>query len=111
MYSIDVNKQIVSVNKYKTAIAETVGVRTVAFNFDSSWDNLTVYGCFKNSNIAKECRVELSAIDEVEIPYEVLSVGGTLYVGALGVNNDGVVKPTIWCEMATVINGVPTNIK
>ena len=110
MYSIDVNEQIVSVNKYKTAIAETIGVRTVAFSFDSSWDDLTVYGCFKNSNIAKECRVELSSADEVEIPYEVLSVGGTLYVGALGVNNDGVVKPTIWCAMANVINGVPTNI-
>lgn len=110
MYSIDVNEQIVSVNKYKTAIAETVGVRTVSFNFDSSWDGLTVYGCFKNSNIAQEYRVELSSADEVEIPYEALSVGGVLYVGALGVNDDGVVKPTIWCQMANVINGVPTNI-
>lgn len=110
MYLINVNEQIVSVNRCQTDVAKTVGIKRVAFDFDNSWDGLKMFACFKNSNIDKECRVEIAFPYEVEIPQEVLSISGTLYVGALGVNDKGTVKPTIWCMLSNVVNGVPTNV-
>ena len=109
MYTIKINGQIVSVNKYKTTVAKSVKVSKVAFDFDESWDNLSIFACFRNANIGKEYTVQMTKPYEVDIPWEVLDVAGKLEVGALGLNANGIVKPTIWCTIADVVNGVSTD--
>ena len=109
MYTIKINGQIVSVNKYKTTVAKSVKVSKVAFDFDESWDNLSIFACFRNANIGQEYTVQITKPYEVDIPWEVLQVAGKLEVGALGLNNDGIVKPTIWCTISDIVNGVSTD--
>lgn len=109
MYTIKINGQIVSVNKYKTTVAKSVKVSKVAFDFDESWDNLSIFACFRNANIKQEYTVQMTKPYEVDIPWEVLSVAGKLEVGALGLNDGGIVKPTIWCTISDIVNGVSTD--
>ena len=109
MYTIKINGQIVSVNKYKTTVAKSVKVSKVAFNFDESWNDLSIFACFRNANIGQEYTVQMTKPYEVDIPWEVLQVAGKLEVGALGLNEGGIVKPTIWCTISDIVNGVSTD--
>ena len=109
MYTIKINGQFISVDKYKTTVVKSVKVSKVAFDFDESWKDLNVFACFKNSNIGNEYIIKITEPYETEIPWEVLEVAGKLEVGALGLNDNGIVKPTIWCAVSDIVNGVSTD--
>lgn len=109
MNTVKIKGQILSNSNYKTITAESIGIETVAFEFDDSWNGLSIFACFKNSNIDQEYHIKMSEPYEVKIPWEVMSVCGVIYIGVLGFKGTEIVKPTIWRAAADVVKGVSPN--
>lgn len=107
MYKIKVAGQVFSYTPIGTSVAESINTEFVEFVFDSAWDNLIKYACFKNSKVDKEYHILLNETNTCAVPWEVLAEPGLLYVGALGTNEEGaVVQPTIWVQISKVVDGV-----
>lgn len=86
----------------------SVGINSVEFTFDSSWDGLSRVAVFK-SNAGERSKV-LDETNTCTIPHEVLAPGAahsTLYAGVYGtqiVNGETIIsRPTIWAVAAGCI--------
>lgn len=112
MYRVEITGQAVrTVNRKDdgNSVLGTVGVEQVQFIFDKSWDGLTKFACFKNTGRPRrqqEFQLVLPEDGVVTIPWEMYTHSGNLYVGALGMKGEQVVKPTVWTLMNTVHKGV-----
>lgn len=106
MYKIKVIDQSFSVAKVESSVVGSVGVERAIFEFDSSWTGLQVFAAFKNSSENREYHILLDDSLECTIPWEVYSKTGDLLIGALGLRDDRVVKPTLWGKVSTISSGV-----
>lgn len=107
MFNISIKGNSFTVSRVATVVEDSVATEQVSFSFDDSWQGLTKWACFKNNDT--ELHVLMQTDDEViTVPWEVMADIGTLYIGALGMKGDTVVKPTIWGEVARVVEGVST---
>lgn len=103
MITLKVTDQgISSVSESLRSVVGSVNVERVKFEFDESWSDLTRFACFRNK---VEFHVLLDDSNECNIPWEVLTNEGTLCVGALGMDGDTVVKPTLWVKYSDVFIG------
>lgn len=103
MITLKVTDQgISSVSESLRSVVGSVNVERVKFEFDESWSGLTRFACFRNK---VEFHVLLDDSNECNIPWEVLTNEGTLCVGALGMDGDTVVKPTLWVKYSDVFIG------
>ena len=106
---ITIKDQTPLCSEYKVIVVGSVGIEKVNFELDETWENLQVFACFKNSNLKEEYSQFLSNSNEVYIPWEVLTVPGTLFIGVLGMDGERIIKPTIWKEVAKVREGTSTD--
>ncbi len=98
-YSVDSVK--ITLTEDETLVAGSVGVHYAEFTFDESWDGYAKTAVFRNGNITVEAVV---ALGKCEIPWEVLSDAGLLYVGIRGELGDKQ-RPTLWAARKTVHEG------
>ena len=112
MYKVEITGQTVrSVTRHNdgNSVMGTVGVERVEFIFDQAWDGLLKYACFKNTGRPRnkqEVRVLLDSTNTIDIPWEMYTASGNLYVGACGSRGEDIVMPTIWALMSSVVKGV-----
>lgn len=112
MYRVEITGQAVRTVTRKddgNSVLGTVGVEQVQFIFDKSWDGLTKFACFKNTGRPRrqqEFQMVLPEDNIVTVPWEMYTHSGNLYVGALGMADERVVKPTVWTLMNCVHKGV-----
>lgn len=107
MMKVRFRNSVASAPRISTAVVGSVEVEVVEFNFDSTWDGLDIWACFRNDGIgSKEYHVHMADSHIVMVPWEVLVSEGSLYVGAIGYKDGVVVKPTTWSNVATVEQGV-----
>ena len=99
-YSVD--GQSITTTKAGRLVSGTIGVNTVKFTFDSSWDGLEKWATF-DPNPGKPYKQPLDANGECLIPGEVM-VGITLRIGAFGLA-DGQAYPTVWANKLTMEEG------
>lgn len=85
-------------------VAGTKGKHQVSILF-IDWDNLEIWICFKG----KEEYKRLYTGKPVEIPWEVMAEPGKVKVGALGLRDGQTVQPTIWANLANIVEGVTTD--
>lgn len=112
MYKVEITGQTVrSVTRHNdgNSVMGTVGVERVEFIFDQPWDGLLKYACFKNTGRPRnkqEVRVLLDSTNTIDIPWEMYTASGNLYVGVCGSQGKDIVMPTIWALMSSVVKGV-----
>ena len=112
MYKVEITGQTVrSVTRHNdgNSVMGTVGVERVEFIFDQTWDGLLKYACFKNTGRPRnkqEVRVLLDSTNTIDIPWEMYTASGNLYVGVCGSQGEDIVMPTIWALMSSVVKGV-----
>ena len=112
MYKVEITGQTVrSVTRHNdgNSVMGTVGVERVEFIFDQAWDGLLKYACFKNTGRPRnkqEVRVLLDSTNTIDIPWEMYTASGNLYVGVCGSQGEDIVMPTIWALMSSVVKGV-----
>lgn len=112
MYKVEITGQTVrSVTRHNdgNSVMGTVGVERVEFIFDQSWNGLVKYACFKNTGRPRnkqEVRVLLDETNTIDIPWEMYTASGNLYVGVCGSQGEAIVMPTIWALMSSVVKGV-----
>ena len=99
-YSVD--GQSITTTKAGRLVSGTIGVNTVKFTFDSSWDGLEKWATF-DPNPGKPYKQPLDANGECLIPGEVMG-GITLRIGAFGLA-DGQAYPTVWANKLTMEEG------
>lgn len=97
----------------ETSVVNSVGSYECKFSFDDSWKDLAIYACFKSNRVEKEIHILLTLDENNEatctVPWEVLQAKGLLYVGACGLFETSVVKPTVWKQMCNIEEGVNPN--
>lgn len=77
----------------------------VYFAFDESWSGLKRIALFRAGTISIE--TPLDENDMCQIPWEVLKEPGVeLYIGAVGVDHEVKVLPTVWVNVGTIQVGV-----
>lgn len=106
MYTIDIQGQVFSVNRVNTSVQESVNTERVTFSFDASWSGLQVFAAFRNDALEGEYHILLDESLTCLVPWEVYKAPGNLQMGALGLSGDVLVKPTIWCTVSKVVEGV-----
>lgn len=86
----------------ETLVAGTVGVHFAQFEFSKEWNEYeTRKAVFRNGDVT----VETLIVDGMcEVPWEVLTNKGTLFVGVYGENSD-MRRPTLWASPKTVNDG------
>lgn len=99
-YSVD--GQSITTTKAGRLVSGTIGVNTVKFTFDSSWDGLEKWATF-DPNPGKPYKQPLDANGECLIPGEVMG-GITLRIGAFGLA-DGQAYPTVWANKLQIEEG------
>ena len=99
-YSVD--GQSITTTKAGRLVSGTIGVNTVKFTFDSSWDGLEKWATF-DPNPGKPYKQPLDANGECLIPGEVMG-GITLRIGAFGLA-DGQAYPTVWANKLQMEEG------
>ena len=102
---ITIKDQTPLCSEYKVIVVGSVGIEKVNFELDETWKDLQVFACFKNSSLKEEYSQFLSNSNEAYIPWEVLMVPGTLFIGVLGMDDERIIKPTIWKEVAKIREG------
>lgn len=108
MYQINIKGQNFTYRRLNSSVQGSVGVEQVTFSFDESWDGLAKWACFKNDNVP-EIHVLLSDDNlTCDVPWEMYTKEGALYIGALGMQDGVVVKPTFWVQVSEVSEGVST---
>ena len=108
MYQINIKGQNFAYRRLNSSVQGSVGVEQVTFSFDESWDGLVKWACFKNDNVP-EIHVLLSDDNlTCDVPWEMYTKEGALYIGALGMRDGVVVKPTFWVQVSEVSEGVST---
>lgn len=108
MYQINIKGQNFVYRRLNSSVQGSVGVEQVTFSFDESWDGLAKWACFKNDNVP-EIHVLLSDDNlTCDVPWEMYTKEGALYIGALGMQDGVVVKPTFWVQVSEVSEGVST---
>ena len=112
MHKVEITEQTVrSVTRHNdgNSVVGTVGVERVEFVFDKTWNDLIKYACFKNTGKPRnqqEVRVLLNNTNVVDIPWEMYTASGNLYVGVCGSKDGVIVKPTVWALLSSVVKGV-----
>lgn len=88
----------------------SVNAFQVEFKFDSEWDNLDKFATFRLQGKSDVYEIWMAESNVVDIPWELLTqTGGSLQVGAYGINNEGeqVVRlPTTWLKVIDISQGV-----
>ena len=101
-----VDRRILVYNKGLSVVGSS-DVDSIEFIFDSSWDGLVKYACFKNASDGIQHKVELKDGNNIiKIPPELFTIEGELYIGALGTDNVSIVKPTVWAYVCYIEEGV-----
>ena len=80
MIILMVNDKDIRTKQTELLTTNCVGLPSVAFEFDSSWDSLAKTAVFKNGKQAENYKVLLDEIDECIVPHEVLKTVGNLEV-------------------------------
>lgn len=83
----NVQKQLISHNRCRPLIADSVGHVYARFTLDDEWTGLAVAAVFENTAAAEPVSVPLSA-DIIEVPSEVL-IDGHLSVSLVGLAEEG----------------------
>lgn len=79
---------------------------TVEFVFSDDWDGLTKTAVFSNGKTTVDVLAANWDGDTVPVPHEVLAVPGRhARVGVYGVDESGVVLPTVWVSLGKVQPG------
>lgn len=99
-YSVD--GQSITTTKAGRLVSGTIGVNTVKFTFDSSWDGLEKWATF-DPNPGKPYKQPLDANGECLIPGEVMG-GITLRIGVFGLA-EGQAYPTVWANKLPMEEG------
>ena len=101
-FEYSVTGQSITTTKAGRIVSGTVGVYTVKFTFDSSWDGLEKWASF-DPNPGQPYKQPLDANGECEIPGEVMG-GVQLRIGAFGLA-DGQAYPTVWANKLSLEEG------
>lgn len=99
-YSVD--GQSITTTKAGRLVSGTIGVNTVKFTFDSSWDGLEKWATF-DPNPGKPYKQPLDANGECLIPGEVMG-GISLRIGVFGLA-EGQAYPTVWANKLPMDEG------
>ena len=112
MHKVEITEQTVrSVTRHNdgNSVVGTVGVERIEFVFDKTWDGFIKYACFKNTGKPRnqqEVRVLLDNTNITDVPWEMYTASGNLYVGVCGSKDGVIVKPTVWALLSSVVKGV-----
>lgn len=112
MHKVEIAEQTVrSVTRHSdgNSVVGTVGVERIEFVFDKTWDGLVKYACFKNTGKPRnqqEVRMLLDKTNVIDVPWEMYTASGNLYVGVCGSKDGTIVKPTVWALLSSVVKGV-----
>lgn len=106
MFILYANKNQLTVRKKEPITSGSVNIYTTRFEFSPDWQGLTTKAVFKGSGTTKTVLLDGG---ECVIPWEVLtSHGQPLMAGVFGTLDDTVL-PTIWANLGTILEGVPTD--
>lgn len=107
MFILYAEKNRLTVRRRESVTSGSVNVYRARFEFSPGWQGMTRKAVFK---AGKESRtVLLDETGECAVPWEVLVTHGQpLMAGVFG-KQDGVVLPTIWASLGTILEGVPTD--
>lgn len=106
-FEYSVTGQSITTTKAGRLVTGTVGVYTVSFTFDESWDGLEKWATF-DPNPGQAYKQPLDANGECTIPGEVMA-GITLRIGAFGLA-DGQAYPTVWANILSMEEGCFVNV-
>lgn len=109
MWRVSIRGNSFTIARQSTAVVGSVNTESVQFSFDDSWEGLTRIAYFRNSNLDSDYKIVLAESNLCTVPWEVMSTSGTLQIGALGLDGDSIVKPTIWGSIANVVTGVKSD--
>lgn len=101
-FEYSVTGQSITTTKAGRLVSGTIGIYTVKFTFDSSWDGLEKWASF-DPNPGQPYKQLLNANGECLIPGEVMG-GEQLRIGAFG-KADGQAYPTVWANKLSLDEG------
>lgn len=109
MYWANVDENILSVSGQSVIVVGNANANQVVFSFSDEWDGLMRVAVFRNS--INVIAVEVPRSGTITIPWECCEeVGDVVYLGAYGLDSDGMVKrPTTWTTLGTIVDGVDIN--
>lgn len=100
-----INGLSVMLTEDETLIAGSVGVYSVEFVFDETWDGYSSKtAVFRGEHDEREVLLKGG---RCEIPWEVLAEPGLLRIGIYGESSEKV-RPTLWATPKTIHGGTPT---
>lgn len=111
MWTIEVTKAKSRLTKEEPLLTSgSVNAFQVEFKFDSEWDGLDKFATFRLQGKSDIYEIWMATSNVVDIPWELLTqAGGTLQVGAYGINDEGerVIRlPTTWLRVMDISQGV-----
>lgn len=97
-------KNRLTVQAREPVTSGSVNVCAVQFDFSEDWEGLAKTACFRAGG--KTVSVPLGADGGCVVPWEVLQDSGRLLLaGVCGRGAEGVVLPTVWASLGTVLEG------
>ena len=109
MIILMVNDKDIRTKQTELLTTNCVGLPSIAFEFDESWETLTKTAVFKNGKQAENYKVLLEEIDECIVPHEVLKTVGNLEVSVFGIYYNEIIKTTHYINVGTVYQGADTD--
>lgn len=106
MFVLHAKKNRLIVEKAEPVTSGSANVYSVQFTFSEEWEGMSRSAIFKAGAVAKE--VLLDEMGRCTIPWEVMIVHGVhLMAGVCGTSDGKVILPTIWANIAKILEGVP----
>lgn len=104
MIELNVLKNQLTMTEKEQITSGSVNVYYVHFHFSSHWDDLERVAVFKTPTTT----INVPIIDNVcVVPWEVTTTPGfTIRMGVYGIKAGEIILPTIWTNLATVVEGV-----
>lgn len=108
MFRLYADKNKLSLLEREPVTSGSVNVYDARFEFSEDWEGLERVAVFQSGDTARE--VLLDTGGTCVVPWEVLTVPRVrLLAGVYGKQGGEIVLPTVWADLGSILEGVPTN--
>lgn len=108
MFKLQARKTELCLLAQEPVTSGSVNVYEARFEFSKDWEGLERVAVFQTGDTAREALLDDSGT--CVVPWEVLTVPRVrLLAGVYGTRGGEIVLPTVWADLGSILEGVPTN--
>lgn len=108
MFRLYADKNKLSLLEREPVTSGSVNVYEARFEFSEDWEGLERVAVFRAAGAAREVLLDTGGV--CVVPWEVLAAPRVrLLAGVYGTRGGEIVLPTVWADLGSILEGVPTN--